>query len=209
MSKKGLFRILTFIALGLLVLGAKCPGVPDTEEVEMTLVTEEYIEFTFPARGGINVDEGTATIDVADIRQQLEDAGVHVEDVDTIRVASVLYGVVAYNETETDREIVNGVVNVWRGSETPVALIDGFSAEVYPLLGRLVPAPIDPAGIDYLNLFMADLLAALQNYTVSSFTISASASGVSEPEARYTNFDWRVRVNYHVSGHFTVDAPRF
>jgi hypothetical protein len=209
MRKKDGLRIVTFLALGLLVLGAKCPGVPDTEEVEMTLVTEEYIEFTFQARGDINDDSGTEIIDVNDLRQQLDDAGVSVDRVDTIRVASVLYGVVAYNEAETDRQIVNGSVSIRRGDETPVVLIDDFSAMVYPLLGRLVAAPIDPAGIDFLNLLMADLLEALKDHSVATFAVSGSSSGESQPGARETNFDWRVRVNYHVSGRFLVDAPRF
>ncbi len=210
MRKKAMVRILMYLALGVLLLGAKCPGVPDTEDIEMTLVTEEYIEFTFQARGSLNVDSGTEIIDVDDLRQKLADAGVEVGMVDTIRVSSVQYGTVAYNEPATDREIVGASVTVERSDlGTSAVLISNYSEMVYPLLGILKPAPISQAGIDFLNDLMADLLAALKNYSVSSFEVSGSSAGVSEPQARYTNFDWRLRIYYHVSGRFVVTSPRF
>lgn len=210
MRKQALARIMVFLALGVILLGAKCPGIPETEEVEITLVTEEFIELTFQARGSINVDSGVAILDVDELRRELEDAGVEISRIDTLRVAAVEYGVVAYNEGPQDRQIVNGTVTVERlDTAASAVLIDGLNAMVYPLLGLLVPAPIEPGGIDFLNDLLADVLAALKSGGVSGFEVAGSSSGVSEPQERETNFDWRVRIYYHVSGRIQTEVPRF
>ena len=210
MRKKAVLRILIYLALGVLLLGAKCPGVPGTEDIEMTLVTEEFIEFTFQARGSINVDSGFEEINVDQLRLDLEEAGIEVSMIDTIRVASVQYGTVDYYEPVTDREIFGASVTVER-SDTGASqtLISNYSEAVYPLLGILKPAPINEAGIDFLNDLMADLLVALKDYSASSFEVRGTSAGTSNPQERYTNFDWRLRIYYHVSGRYIVTSVTF
>jgi len=130
--------------------------------------------------------------------------------IDTLRVSSVQYGCVAYNEPVTDREIFGASVTVER-SDTGASqtLISNYSEAVYPLLGILTPAPIDAAGIDFLNELMADILVALKDYTVSSFEIRGTSAGTSNPQSRETDFDWRLRIYYHISGRYIVSSPTF
>jgi hypothetical protein len=209
MRKKALARIVVFLALGALLMGAKCPGVPSTEEIAITLVTEEYIEFIFQARGEINVDSGVETIDVADIREDLLDAGVDLSSVEEIRVSAVKYGTVAYNEPATDR-LITGTVTIERlDNATSETLVPLQSQNVYELLGILVPAPIDEDGIDYLNDLMAAVLDAIQTGFPEEFEVRGSFSGTSSPTERETNFDWRVRFYFHISGTVMTEVPAF
>lgn len=210
MRKATLARIVIYMALGTLLLGAKCPGIPSTEEVELTLVTEEFIEFKFEARGSLNVDSGTETIDINDIRQELDDAGVDLSLVDTLRVASVEYGALHPYTDVPDRRIVNATVSVERtDTGASAVLISGLSADVVPLLGILVPAPINAAGIAFLNDLMDDILVALRTGFPTEFEVAGSSSGVSEPTEETTHFDWRVRIYYHISGRVLTEVPRF
>ena len=92
MSKIALFKLGFFLVLGLVVMGAKCPSVPTTEEVPVVIVTSNYIEFHFQARGIINYHDDTQEIDVEDIRQDLDDAGIDVQNINSIKVESITYG---------------------------------------------------------------------------------------------------------------------
>ena len=205
-----LARLGVYLALLVVLQGAKCPTIPTTKNLKMTVVTQQYVELTFAARGSINTHSDTDTIDVAQLRQDLEDAGVDVESVDSVFVASVLYGVTAYNEAATDREIVDGTVTVSRPDEASSATIfDNVDQPVYPLLGELVPAPVELGGIAYVNDLLADVLQAIKSGGSEIFLVEADASGVSEPQGRYTNFDWRVRINFHVVGETDMEVPDF
>jgi hypothetical protein len=209
MRKKALARIVVFLALGALLMGAKCPGVPSTEEIPITLVTEEFIEFTFQARGELNVDSGVETIDVNDIRQDLLDAGVDLTLVEEIRVSAVQYGTVVYSEPAQDR-VITGTVSIERlDNSTSETLVPLQSQNVYDLLGVLVPAPIDEDGIDYLNDLLAAVLDAIQTGYPEEFEVRGSFSGTSTPIERETNFDWRVRFYFHISGTVMTDVPSF
>lgn len=206
-------RILTrlgMLATFILLLqgAAECPSIPEMEDVQITVVADDYIELVFQARGSINAHSDTFVIDVDELREDIEDAGFEIEMVDSAYVSAVLYGVTAYNEEPTDREIQDGVVTVTR-EDIPQTetLISNFDAAVYPLLGDLVPAPIDESGIEFINGLLGDLLAALKDYSVSSYAVSGSVSGRSVPQERYTNFDWRIRIYFQVVGRAQVDRP--
>jgi len=211
MRASTLARLGVYLALFVLLQGAKCPSIPSTKQVKMTVVAQNYIEFTFEARGSLNYHSGDETIDIQDLRQDLVDAGVTLEDVDSVVASQVLYGVTAYGELpDTDREIVDGTVTLSRSDNASSAtIIDNVDQEVYPLLGELVPAPLAPGGIDYINTLLADVLEAIKTGSPSAFVVSAEASGVSEPQGRETNFDWRVRLYYHVIGWADVEVPDF
>jgi hypothetical protein len=209
MRRKSLIRILAFAALGALLVGAKCPGIPDTHDAEITLVTEEFIELTFHAEGEINVDDDTYTIDIEDLREQLDDAGIDIGFVDEIRVSAVEYGAVTCDAGNPDRRILGEFVKISRGGGGPATdLILDFEEEVCPLMGLLVPAPIEEGGIDTLNVYMAELLTALKTFG-SEYTVSGSFRGTSEPVSADTDFLWRVRIYYHVSGRFITTVPSF
>lgn len=207
MRSRTILRLAVYAALFVVLQGAQCPQIPELKDVEVTVVTEDYVELEFQARGSINWHSDTETIDIEDLRRELEEADVDVAAVDTIVVSAVLYGVTAYNETVFDRQIVDGTLTITRtdggGSAT---LFDDVDVEVYPLLGELVPAPFEPGGVDFINDLLADVLAALKGSGPSSFSVYGDVSGVSEPQARDTSFDWRVRIYYQVMGRVTTEV---
>jgi hypothetical protein len=210
MRKKTVARIGIFLALAIIVMGAKCPKIPDTHEINITLVTEESIEITFEARGSMNVDSNVAFINIDELRQDLEDAEIRTDLITAIRVSKVEYGVVAYNEEGTDRQIVGAEVTLKRPDEgTSAVLVSGLDAEVYPKLGKLVPVPTQPGGIAYINDLLADVLDAIQSGGTSGLAVYGTSSGTSEPTDRASNFDWRVRIYYQIAGGMPTDVPDF
>jgi len=205
-----LCKLGVFVALLVLLQGAKCPNVPELKDIEITVVEAEYIEFEFQARGGINAHSAAETIDIDELRQDLEEMDLDVSQIDTILVSSILYGVTAYNEAVNDREIVNGALTVTRlDTDASAVIFDDVNVVVYPLLGALVPPPIEPDGVDFLNELFADVLAALKGSGPSEFEVQAEVSGDSAPAGRDTNFDWRARIYYQVSAPLETETIEF
>lgn len=210
MYKTIIARCVITLALAVLVMGAKCPGIPDTHKIDVTVVTQSEIEMSFLAEGSINVESSVEIINVGALREEIEDAGIDVENLEDIKVSLVKYGVIDYFEAETDRQIVNGQVTVKRTDGGPSAmLISGLNAMVYPLKGKLVPAPIDKSGIDLINDLLDDVLVALKSGGSSDFEVIGGITGQSEPQARETDFIWRVVIYYQVSGKIPVDSVKF
>ncbi len=209
MRSRMLTRLGMLATLFLLLQGAaECPSIPEMEDVQITMVADDYMELVFEARGSLNTHSDTFVIEVNELRDQIEDAGFEIEQLDSAHVSAVLYGVTAYNEEPTDREIENAYVEVTRHDipETEI-LISNFNVAVYPLLGELVPAPLDESGIEFINGLLGDLLVALKDHTVSSYTVSGYVSGDSVPQGRYTDFDWRIRIYYQIIGRAEVERP--
>jgi hypothetical protein len=213
MRTKALIRIGFYAALFVMLQGAKCPQIPETKDVEITVVTEQYVELAFEARGNNNIDDDSdiAVIDITEIRQDLEDADVDPSAIDTLVVSGVLYGVTANGEEpNTDREIVNGMLTVTRADlDSTATIFDDVDVAVYPLLGKLEPAPIQPDGIAFINDLLADVLAAVKTGAPPTFEVQGHVSGQSLPLERETNFDWRMRIYYQVTGHTEVEMVDF
>lgn len=207
--RKSLCRLAFFAVLFIVLQGAQCPQVPDMTDTEVTVVADDYVELVFLARGSINTHSDNDTINIAELRDEIEDAGIDLGAIDSAWVTRVLYGVIAYNEGPHDRAIANGRVVVNREDTAQSAtLFDNVNVDVYPLLGTLEPAPIESGGIEFLNDLLADVLTALKDYTVDEFIISAESSGDSNPQDRDTNFDWRVRIYYQIVGSDTIEVPQ-
>ena len=212
MRRTAVARCGVFLALAVLLMGAKCPGIPETPDINITIITEEYIELAFEARGDINVESSADSISVQELREDLEGAGIDVSQVEEILVSSVEYGVTFYDEGpgNTDRRIVDADVTVTRRDDaTSALLIDDLSVDVYPLLGMLAPVPIEPGGVAFINELLADLLAALKGGGDPYFVVVGEVSGVSEPTERTTNFDWRIRIYYQIAGVFPTESVTF
>jgi len=215
MRKTAIIRIGVSLGLAALVMGAKCPKIPETHEVEITLVTEEFVELLFEARGSMNRDSSIEVINVAQLRQDLEDAGIETELIKAMKVSKVEYGTVEYYEDDvdpgaTDRSIVNAQVSLTRvDNSTSAVIVDGLSVDVYPLLGILKPVPTETAGIAFINDLLEDILDAIQHGGVSNFVVFGSSSGTSTPTERDSNFDWRVRIYYQIAGGMPTDVPEF
>jgi hypothetical protein len=205
-------KLLVLLLMLLPLVGAKCPGIPETKDMTITIVTEEQMELLFVAQGSVNVDSDVETINTEDIRDDLLDAGLTQEDIEaieTITVEAVEYGTVTYNEPATDREIVDIDVTVWRvGAEADSALlVSDFSTMVHPLLGILVPAPIEPSGIDWINDLLEEVLEAIKDESGSTnFSVMGRASGQSEPMGRETDFTWRLVISYQIPSGFPVEV---
>jgi len=210
MRKTMLWKLILFVGPLLILQGAKCPGIPEMEDVSVTAVAEEYVDLEFEARGSINAESDVVTIDIDDLREELEDNDIDVGTIDTVVVHSILYGVTAYNEAETDRSIVNGRLELTRlDTDESAVLFDDVDVAVHPLLGELVAPPLAPGGVGFLNELMGDVLEALHTGTPSEFAVTGAVSGQSEPTERETNFDWRVRIYYQVAGEVEVERPSF
>jgi len=210
MRSMTLCKIGLFLALLVLLQGAKCPNVPETKDLNIVVVNEDYIEFEFQARGEINAHSDVETIDVDELREDLIDMDVEIDSLRAVVISSMLYGVTAYNEPATDREIVDGYCTVMRLDDSSSAKIfDDASEEVYPLLGMLVPPPIEPGGTAFLQDLFDDVLVALKDGYPSDFQIQGQVSGTSSPTGRETNFDWRVRLYFQVSAPVEVETVDF
>jgi hypothetical protein len=210
MYKTLIARCVITLALAVLLMGAKCPAVPETNDIVLTVVTEDLIEISFQARGSLNYEASAEIISVEEVREQIEAADIDLEDIDDISVSLVEYGVTAYNEVPTDREIVDAVVTVSRndGGASSV-LINNLDAMVYPLLGQLEPAPIDSAGVSFINDLLDDVLAAVKAGGSQDFDIIGAVTGDSEPTARETSFDWRLVIHYQITGTIEVESVQF
>jgi hypothetical protein len=210
MRKTAIIRIGVFLALAALVMGAKCPKIPDTHDINVILVTEDYFEVLFEARGSLNIDSSFETIDIIQLRDDLEDAGMETDLIEKIRVAKVEYGTVDYYEGVNDRRIVGAQVSIERLDTGASAVIaDNVNVDVHPLLGLLVPVPTETAGIAFVNELMADVVDAIKHGGVTEFVVQGHSSGTSTPTTRTSNFDWKVRVYYHVSGGMEVEVPKY
>lgn len=210
MCAKPVGRYVIFLAMAVTLMGAKCPGIPDSHDIVITVVTSEAIEMEFPAEGGLNAEAGSEIIDVAEIREEIEEAGIEIDLIQDIKVSAVEYGLVEYNEAFTDRRIIDAQVTVKRSDGGPSAVfIDDLDVDVFPLLGKLVPAPINGAGVEFINELLDDVLAALRAGTSADFQVIGTVSGVSDPPGRYTDFVWRVVIHYQIAGGFPTESPDF
>ncbi|MBD3235289.1 MAG: hypothetical protein GF330_01130 [Candidatus Eisenbacteria bacterium] len=204
--------------LGLLALlpGAKCPTIPEMEDVEVTVVAEDMIELVFEADGTVNVDSSVETLDIDQIRESLLDAGFDLTMIDDAVITDVLYGVVAFNEMDNNppRWIRGNSVTVsWEhtpGGESDAAILfQDVDVEVYPLLGLLVPAPFEPGGIDFLNDLLIEILDDIRAPDLATeFRVQGSSEGVSEPIGRDTDFDWRIQIHFQIVGRAPVEVPQ-
>jgi len=198
-----------FVALLVLLQGAKCPNVPELKDVEITVVDEEYVEFEFEARGEINAHSAIESIDIDELREDLEEMDIDLGEIDTILVSQIFYGVTEFDDVP-GREIVNGDLTITRlDTDSSAVIFDDVNQAVAPLVGLLVPPPIEEDGVDFLNALFADVLAALKGTGPSEFEVQAEVSGDSEPQGVDTNFDWRIRVYYQISAPLETETVEF
>ncbi len=205
-------RCVIALALAAMVLGAKCPGIPESRDITITVVTDNSLEMEFPAEGSLNVHAGYDIMDEDDlmeIRDQIEEVGMDPELLRWIKVSKVEYGVVEYREPEENRRIVDATVSVSRPGGEEKVLIEGLSADVYPLLGELETAPINAEGVSFMNEVLDDILEALRTGVTSGFLVEGDVEGTSEPTGRPTDFTWRVVVHYQIAGGVATESPEF
>jgi len=197
------------LLLSLVFTGTKCPGVPETDNVMLSIPVEGQLRLDFEARGSINDKSGSETITTQELLDDLEELEIDISDLDTLRVSRITFCVTRIDPSETDERTMTDVdVTVSRDNppESRFLIMD-FEAVVKDFLNVETDAPITPDGVAYINELLAEMLEALRNNNQKTITVTGAASGVSEPTEHETNFDWKVVIYYYVVGDLDVEIP--
>jgi hypothetical protein len=135
MYKTFIARCVITLALAVLLMGAKCPGVPETNEIELTVVTQTNTTIDFLARGSLNYERSTEVVNIDELRRDIEDAEIDVDDLESIKVSMIEYGIAAYGEPVNDRAIQDAVITVRQagGGDAKVLIQDLDEPDIYAL----------------------------------------------------------------------------
>jgi len=192
-----------------LSLGAGCPLIPDLEEKVVELAVGGSTIVAFESEGALNFHYDTKTIDIADsldIEGILDDAGVDVDSVQSVKLANVSYRVTR-QDPEPTRRIENGNVWIRRGSSPDsTLLVSNFSEDVNSVT-NFKPAPLNAAGVAVVNDILADILADVQAGITPSESITYIVTGISTPGAVPTDFAWELKVDVTIVGTVKVEVP--
>lgn len=215
MRRNALLSLLALVLTALTVQGG-CVIIPEVNTKLVELVASGTACDTLSAIGDLNNHDDTDVIDLSglDIPQILDDAGIDINDVDSIAVYGVTYKT-TQPDPEPGREIVNGQVTVQRGewngvtfspTTAEVPVIVSFN-EVVNSVTTDKTAPVSAGGIQLLN----DLLLALLNEAkgvgpVTDSAIRYHVTGQSLPQNVETNFKWRICVKVNIKGKVEVDV---
>lgn len=215
MRRNALLSLLALVLTALTVQGG-CVIIPEVKSKLVELVASGTVCDTLDAIGIINNHDDEDFVDFGDLDIQglLEDAGIDVNDVDSVAV----YGI-TYKTTQPDpndaREIVDGQVTVQRGSGTgagfapttgEVVVITNFD-QVVNAATTDQTAPVSAAGIALLNDLLQDLLDEAKGLgVVTDRVIRYHVTGISNPQGVETNFRWRICVKVNIKGEAEVDV---
>ena len=197
MNRSDVMKVLRWA--GFLVLCVGLSGQTCLDERCVEMVVGATITASFEARGSENVHNDVAVVDLidnADIKQVLADNGF--EDMVVAYIESVFYRVTKRDAGAPDRT-VSGYVTV-----DGMNLIEYQSVAINdPTLADWTPAPLEQAGVDYIN-------GLLLNYFMDIFIngipdpphpiVDFECAGTSEPQGVPTDFDWEVRVKIVLVG---------
>lgn len=193
---------LAVLALALSTLGSGCPVIPQIKDriVELAVGGSTIAEFV--ASGVINTYDDTKTVDLhdgLDLAQIIDDAGVDVSDVESVKLSGVSDRVTV-PDPNPGRTIANGTVTIQRAGGAVTPLVTGFNVNVNSVTS-FQTATLDPAGVAVLNALLADLLAEVKTGTPASNTmVTYHVSGQSQPTGVETNFTWELKVDVSILG---------
>jgi hypothetical protein len=206
--KSTIWKLAALLPLAL-TLGAGCPLIPDVKDKAVQLAVGGSVTVPFEARGTINTLDETKTIDVAgsiDLAQILDDAGVDVEDVDSVKVAGVSYRVTQPDPTPT-KMIENATITIGRGVTADTPLVTSFEQHVNSATS-FTAAPLDPAGVNLLNGVLAEILANVKNNASMPISVTYHLVGDVTPGAPSdTDFDWELKMDITILGEVKVSVP--
>jgi hypothetical protein len=204
------------LVLALAVMNGGCVLIPELKDriVELAVGGTTVVEFT--TDGDLNTLDDDGTVNILadfDLQEILDDAGIDVTDVTSIKFTGVEYRVTV-PDPQADRQIVNGVVTLMREGRGPFPLVSGFSAGAGTgnAVTNWTAAPIDPDGnaVNEINDMMNVILLALQGGTYpppgSKTTITYHVGGDSTPAVE-TNFTYQIKLKITITGKVEVTVP--
>lgn len=196
------------LAAALAATGASCPTFPKIEDRIVELATGGSTVLTFVASGITNTYNDTQTINLAtdfDLAKVLDDAGIDVSDVTSIKLMGVSYRVTVPDPV-AGRSISATTVTVTRQGGSATSLVTNFGTSVNSLTS-FTTAPLSAAGVTVLNTILSDLLASLQNgTTLANPSVTYTVNGTSNPITAATNFTWQLKVDVTIKGTVKIDV---
>lgn len=206
---KTLRRTLALAAASLVALGSSsCLLIPEIEKRVVELAVSGSAAVTFNSVGTLNNHDDVQTIDIrnfVDIAQALDDAGVDIENVQSIALAGVSYRTVRQDPT-ANRQIVGGTVSFQRQGGAEVPLVTGVTEDVNTVTSYKT-ATISAAGVSEINGLLQDLLAELQGGPPANTVFDYHVTGQSVPGAVGTDFAWELKLDIHMVGTIDVEVP--
>jgi hypothetical protein len=197
------------LAASVAAMGLDCPTIPKLEERIVELAMGGTTVVPFQASGIINVYDDTETINLSDeidLAALVDDAGVDLSDVKSVRLAGVSYRV-SVADPNPGRSIDDGTVTIQRQGGAVTPLVTDFDQVVVSATGPFKLANLDAAGVAVLNQILADLLTAVQNGTaLVNPGLTYTVSGTSNPQGQSTSFEWELKVDLTIVGTVKVDV---
>lgn len=196
------------LAAAVAASGADCPTIPKLEDRIVELVTGGSLVLPWEADGEINTYTETKTINLAtdfDIAGAIDDAGIDLDDVSSIKLSGVSYRVTV-PDPNPNRSISNTTVTVQRqgGSVTP--LLTSFGTPVNSVTS-FTTAPLDPAGVAVLNGILSDLLTSLKNGTpLVNPNVTYTVNGTCNPTDQPTSFSWESKLDVNIKGTVEIEV---
>jgi hypothetical protein len=203
------------LALSLpLILGVSgCILVPQLENRIVELAVGASTTYQSHATGSINTgtfSDASSPIDLkgdVDLPGILDDNGVDVGDVKSVKVAGLSYRIVT---PQAGRSISGTNVTLKRGNASPVTIVSNFSASAGSATGWIdVTNKLTPGGVTLVNQILADLLTDAKGQTPlnPSFTVVYSVTGSSTPTNQATDFTWEIKLDLSIVGTVHVKVP--
>lgn len=206
---KALRKTIASTAIALLALtSSSCLLIPEIEKRTVELAVSGSAKVTFNSVGTLNNHDDLQAIDIrdhVDIAQALDDAGVSVENVQSISLAGVSYRTVRLDPT-ADRQIVGGTVTFQRQGGAEVPLVTSVTENVNTVTSYKT-ATISAAGVAEIDDLLQELLAELQGGPPANTAFSYHVTGQSVPGAVGTDFAWEIKLDIHMVGTIDVEVP--
>ena len=204
--KKSALTILALLLAGLMATGSTC-----TKESELGAIVAAVVSDTFSTSGYTEAtDADTAVADVGAAILDAVDA-VDLEDIDSVRVTGVCYGVDSYAGTERTR---TGSITVDSNTLATFNITTNSSTAGCSGDGKL---NLDSAGIAYVNTQLNNFLDAVKaagapknsggTPTLEFMYIAQWASSPAPSSGDPDNFTWHVDLKFQVYYSPTVDLP--
>lgn len=198
-----LSRILLATALlaGAQALTSGCILFPKLEDRVVELATNGSVAAPFHATGVINSFSQSKSIDLKDsldVAKLLDDAGIDVANVESIKLAAVSYRITQADPT-SGRKIQHGHVSFQRSGGPAVDLASEFEANADAVTGELTPT-LNAPGVAEVNGMLADLLAQLKGGPVANTAFTYALSGNSVPSDVNTDFVFEFRITVSIVG---------
>jgi flagellin-like hook-associated protein FlgL len=197
------------LALPLVLMNAGCILIPEIKERVVELAVGASTTVESHATGTTNVYDDTRTVDVkadVNLKDVLDENGVDVTDVKSIKLAGVSYRVTT---AQAGRTISGGTVTIGRGSSAVVpthTLVTSFNASAASTTGWIT-VPLSADGVTQVNTLLDDLLKDVKGTPASNTVVTYRIQGTSNPGNVDTDFVWEFKLELSIIGSVKVKVP--